>query len=512
MIKVMLYPIQIHGIVLSVEKDASGTKVVIADFGMSSSQARKKNGLETMNKTMNNAVYETTKAMNNLFGVGGPKKSHRYDDSEMDRELEASMKNIKSSSDDDDDTRFHIRTITSPDDLRKWSKVNYGQSLFSSKGKLDKLKKIFTFPQKKDDDANASNATITDDVSSSFFDEDDDFFKVSDGNLEPVSETTHGSDNEKNATSRLTESNHNDGDTNRKTTSTTFSKSPTKAPSRSRNNDRIPASVAITTTHDANNLTNSDIKTLEQMIAEANDIDRKQRSRRIFRGKAKQSFDEISTSSTTSSMSLSSHFSNLRPSLSINRMKGEAGNIMKKLSFSRPKTPVDNDDTKADEDGENGPKLPKSDHRSIVLARVRFILAEQEKKETESCLPPYHIFYSNSECIAVWCKTGKFCTLQAAVFLHSTAICNVKSTVMLTAGVAATQPWLIPVVGVYGIVAIGMPYMILNKCQKKWKNSEQALTDGFWAEADNEVIVTAIEQWSDLCPEKRVNTDEVGMN
>jgi hypothetical protein len=54
--------------------------------------------------------------------------------------------------------------------------------------------------------------------------------------------------------------------------------------------------------------------------------------------------------------------------------------------------------------------------------------------------------------------------------------------------------------------------MILNKCQKKWKNSEHALTDGFWAEADNEVIVTAIEQWSDLCPEKRVNTDEVGMN
>jgi hypothetical protein len=417
MIKVMLYPIQIHGIVLSVEKDESNcTKVVIADFGMSSSQARKKNGLETMNKTMNNAVYETTKAMNNLFGVGGPKKSQRYDESELlDREFETSMKDIKSGS-DEDDMRFHIRTITSPDDLRKWSKVNYGQSLFSSKGKLDKLKKIFTFPQKKEDDANASKAiTTNEDLSSSFYDEDDDFFQSPDGNLEPVSEAAHGSENE---------NKHDDVKTDKKLAPTTFSKSPTKTSASPRTNEKIPASVAITTTHDADNLTNSDIKTLEQMIAEANDIDRKQRSRRIFRGKAKQSFDDISTSSTTSSISLSSHFSNLRPSLSINRIRGEAGNIMKKLSFSRPKTPVDKtDDVKADEDSESGPKLPKSDHRSIVLARVRFILAEQDKKESESCLPPYHIFYSNSECIAVWCKTGKFCTLQAAVFLHSTAIC-----------------------------------------------------------------------------------------
>lgn len=509
MIKVMLYPIQIHGIVLSVEKDEStdSTKVVIADFGMSSSQARKKNGLETMNKTMNNAVYETTKAMSNLFGVGAPKKSHRYDESELDREFEASMKDIKSVS-DEDDNRFHIRTITSPDDLKKWSKVNYGQSLFSSKGKLDKLKKMFTFPAKKEDDANASNAAAVaatnDDLSSSFFDEEDDFFQSTDGTLEPVSEAAHGSESEKN---------HDDVATNKTIVPITFSKSPTKTPSRARKNERIPASVAITTTQNADNLTNSDIKTLEQMIAEANDIDRKQRSRRIFRGKTKQSsVDDMSTSSTASSMSLSSHLSNLRPSLSINKIKGDAGNLMKKLSFSRSKSPVENNDVKTDGDGESGPKLPKSDHRSIVLARVRFILAEQEKKESESCLPPYHIFYSNSECIAVWCKTGKFCTLQAAVFLHSTAICNVKSTVMLTAGVAATQPWLIPVVGVYGIVAIGMPYMILNKCQKKWKTSEQTLTDGFWAEADNKVIVTAIEQWSDLCPEKRVNTDEVGIN
>ena len=59
---------------------------------------------------------------------------------------------------DKDDKRFHLRTITNPKDLRKWSKVNYGTSIFSPKGKLDKLKKLFSsFPHpnknnKKDKD------------------------------------------------------------------------------------------------------------------------------------------------------------------------------------------------------------------------------------------------------------------------------------------------------------------------------------------------------------------------
>ena len=119
------------------------------------------------------------------------------------------------------------------------------------------------------------------------------------------------------------------------------------------------------------------------------------------------------------------------------------------------------------------------------------------------------ILYSNSECLAVWCKTGNFSTLQEAVFLHSTAIGNAKSTFVLTAGIAATQPWLIPVVGVYGVVAVGMPYYYLQKCKNKWKTSEQRLTDGFWAspDADNDVIVSAIKNWSGLVP----RTDEEDM-
>ena len=45
---------------------------------------------------------------------------------------------------DKDDKRFHLRTITNPKDLRKWSKVNYSTSIFSPKGKLDKLEKLFS--------------------------------------------------------------------------------------------------------------------------------------------------------------------------------------------------------------------------------------------------------------------------------------------------------------------------------------------------------------------------------
>ncbi len=40
-------------------------------------------------------------------------------------------------------------------------------------------------------------------------------------------------------------------------------------------------------------------------------------------------------------------------------------------------------------------ELPKSDSAKLVLARTHFIL------ENEHLLPPYHVFYSNSECIAV---------------------------------------------------------------------------------------------------------------
>ena len=196
--------------------------------------------------------------------------------------------------------------------------------------------------------------------------------------------------------------------------------------------------------------------------------------------------------------------------LKLDKLKLDKLNFRKKSS-NYSTIAMDQDDTNITSEStsisDNTPKLPKSDPRKIVLARTQYILDQQDLPESEQTLPPYHILYSNSECLAVWCKTGKFSTLQAAVFLHSTAVGNAKSTFLMTGAVVATQPWLIPVVGIYGAVAVGMPYFILKKCKENWSKSELKLTDGFWSTADPEVYVTAIENWSGLDPSKKDMND-----
>mmetsp|Transcript_21444 Transcript_21444/g.38774 ORF Transcript_21444/g.38774 Transcript_21444/m.38774 type:complete len:376 (-) Transcript_21444:238-1365(-) len=182
-------------------------------------------------------------------------------------------------------------------------------------------------------------------------------------------------------------------------------------------------------------------------------------------------------------------------------------------------------------------KLPTSDSAPLVLARIRYLLEfehvdETKQEHSNSVLPRYHLFYSNSECIAVWCKTGTFSTLQAAVFLHSTALGQAKSaatlalfvssqTVPITTTMSAggimgwfgattsstalvplltTQPWLIPALAGYGIAAVGAPYWILVKAKGKWEESTQLLNDGFWGWADPHIFVEAIQCWSHLPP------------
>jgi hypothetical protein len=67
------------------------------------------------------------------------------------------------------------------------------------------------------------------------------------------------------------------------------------------------------------------------------------------------------------------------------------------------------DETASSEDTQEAsavvPKLPKSDPTNIVLARLRYLLTNPRT------LPPHHLLFSNSECIAVWVKTGRFSTL-----------------------------------------------------------------------------------------------------
>jgi len=172
------------------------------------------------------------------------------------------------------------------------------------------------------------------------------------------------------------------------------------------------------------------------------------------------------------------------------------------------------------------PRLPKSDPPAIVLSRVRFLLGDLGR----STLPPHHLLYANSECIAVWCKTGRFSTLQSQIFLHSSALGNAKTattvalivgaqTVTVTStvpaaglwgwlgftatttsqvGLLSAQPWLIPLLAGYGIAAVGTPYLILLQAQGKWEKATSALTDAFWRSATADVYVDAIRHWSGL--------------
>jgi len=126
------------------------------------------------------------------------------------------------------------------------------------------------------------------------------------------------------------------------------------------------------------------------------------------------------------------------------------------------------------------------------------------------------------ECIAVWCKTGHWSTLQASVFLHSSTIGNAKQTATLamflsaqTATVPASgiwgffggtttvslfsiQPWLVPALVGGGMVYVGLPMLILWKARAKWFKAEKKLNDGFWRMAEPEVFVELIRSWTSL--------------
>ena len=54
----------------------------------------------------------------------------------------------------------------------------------------------------------------------------------------------------------------------------------------------------------------------------------------------------------------------------------------------------------------------KADVPGLVLARVKFLL------ENPGVLPPFHRMAANAECAAVWCRIGRFITLQGSSILQ----------------------------------------------------------------------------------------------
>lgn len=146
----------------------------------------------------------------------------------------------------------------------------------------------------------------------------------------------------------------------------------------------------------------------------------------------------------------------------------------------------------------------KADPPGMVRARVQFLL---DNHHDATLIPPYDAVRSNSECVAVWCKTGTWATLQATSWLSAMAAGQVKSTATLVGAAASTQvtvqqaglwgwmgyttqvsllstqPWLVPALAGYGIVTIGGPAMWLALAQRHWKKLTQKLNTAFWQAA-----------------------------
>mmetsp|Transcript_15924 Transcript_15924/g.45785 ORF Transcript_15924/g.45785 Transcript_15924/m.45785 type:complete len:650 (+) Transcript_15924:26-1975(+) len=147
--------------------------------------------------------------------------------------------------------------------------------------------------------------------------------------------------------------------------------------------------------------------------------------------------------------------------------------------------------------------LPKSDPTDLVLARANFLL-----ERGEVVLPPYHVFYSNSECIAVWCKTGRWSTIQTAVFLATNSVGGAKSSTLGIIGIAAAHAIFVPLAVVGGLIWVSTPMLILKKSREKWEEATEKLTDLFWQSAPPEAFICAIENWSSIALEEEEDDDE----
>jgi hypothetical protein len=71
---------------------------------------------------------------------------------------------------------------------------------------------------------------------------------------------------------------------------------------------------------------------------------------------------------------------------------------------------------------------------ALVCRRMQF-LVDREREGDDELVPEYHVLSVNCECAAVWCKTGKWTTLQALDLLTVG-----QATAVATAAILWTQP------------------------------------------------------------------------
>ena len=157
-----------------------------------------------------------------------------------------------------------------------------------------------------------------------------------------------------------------------------------------------------------------------------------------------------------------------------------------------------------------------SDPPGMVRARVQFLV------DHPHLIPPYDAIQSNCECVALWCKTGTWSTLQAASWLSTAAAGQMKSAATMAGAatatqvtvpatgvwgwlgyttqvsLASTQPLLLPAIAAFGVITVGLPAVSLALARRHWNKMTTTLNTAFWeaAVAQPDLFVECITYWS----------------
>lgn len=130
---------------------------------------------------------------------------------------------------------------------------------------------------------------------------------------------------------------------------------------------------------------------------------------------------------------------------------------------------------------------------SVVLERVNFLIQRPD------LIPKYELLESNCECVAVWCKTGRFQTHQVAR-LFSNGRRNGALAAATGTAVAATVPVAVPAAGVWGwfgatttvsllsvapwipaigVAGVGVWSFLSHMHHRNWNDRTRILNDAF---------------------------------
>ncbi|CAJ1932883.1 unnamed protein product [Cylindrotheca closterium] len=419
--------------------------VVLVDFGLSAAHTDKKK-----------PPFVAASASNESNGEEGETETPEPPAPKK-KQLEQAIRNFKIGGQKREKNRLNINVLTNPKDISKWKKVNYEKSWFGGSNKKDQGNEKSSSPTKAQQTKNWFNRMAT-----------------------SVKERTGP------GISGLRERMKNNGHAGQSSAEEAEIKD-----ANSQDNDSTVASIA-TESETIGAESAGTTPDLEPAASQESNL----------------SADLKASSSLVSEGSNNSDFTShqMNPKMKELLQKKQEENPPKTMNPAMAKVlkKKEEDSVYEQKKKESLAKLPKADPSKLVLARTYWLL-----EHGESILPPYHAFSSNSECLAVFCKTGKWNTLQADVFLHSTAIGNAKTMGATTIAVAASAPLLAPAVAVAGIGAVAAPWLYLKKQKNSAGDSQQRLNDSFWAQAEPEVFVACIEAWSkDLLGLENSSTEE----